>query len=93
MRSLVRIKRLSIRSSDETTVRRSITWFIRAIFRTATDVRCHARRFPEPKMTTPAQRDIEVKFTHCCLCNGHIEESATDPCFIRVETKTGLWQM
>ena len=44
-------------------------------------------------MTTPAQRDIEVKFTHCCLCNGHIEESATDPCFIRVETKTGLWQM
>ena len=44
-------------------------------------------------MTTPAPRDIEVKFTRCCFCNGHIEESATGPCFIRVETKTGLWQM
>ena len=44
-------------------------------------------------MTTPAPRDIEVKFTRCSLCGGDTEESATDPCFIRVETKTGLWQM
>ena len=44
-------------------------------------------------MSTSGPRDPEEKFTACCRCNGHIDESATDPCFIRVETKTGAWQM
>ena len=44
-------------------------------------------------MTASARPNIEVKFTRCSLCGSEIEETATDPCFIRVETKTGLWQM
>ena len=38
-------------------------------------------------MSTPDPNKIEVKFTRCCLCSGHIDETATDRCFIRVETK------
>ena len=44
-------------------------------------------------MTTPDLREIQIKFTRSCLCDGHIHETATDPCFIRVDTHQGAWQM
>ena len=44
-------------------------------------------------MNAPNPPEVEIRFTRCSLCNREIEETATDPCFIRVETKTGAWQM
>jgi hypothetical protein len=34
-----------------------------------------------------------VKFGPCCLCGQQIEETATDPCRVRVETAEGKWQV
>ena len=36
--------------------------------------------------------DVEVQFGPCCFCGKAIDEGATDPCSVTVETREGLWQ-
>jgi hypothetical protein len=37
--------------------------------------------------------EISVGWGPCCFCGGEIAERGPDPCYVRVETKQGKWQV